>query len=259
MNTPSRCDGCRNGEALNFAFSMAFQPIVDLSTGTPFAYEALVRGPQGESAASVLQQVTDETRYAFDQACRVKAIQTAARAGLLDTPAKLSINFLPNAVYEPKACIQLTLSTAAAIGFPTDRLIFEFTENEQMVDPSHVKNIVESYRRMGFGSAIDDFGAGHAGLNLLARFQPDIIKLDMDLVRDLDAQLPKRIIIEAVITMCAKLGITVIAEGVETEAELEALRALGVRYIQGYLFAKPAFERLPVVLLEPLQIQARTA
>jgi len=80
----------------------------------------------------------------------------------------------------------------------------------------------------------------------------------MDLVRDLDAQLPKRIIIEAVITMCAKLGITVIAEGVETEAELEALRALGVRYIQGYLFAKPAFERLPV-LLPPVQIHARTA
>jgi EAL domain-containing protein (putative c-di-GMP-specific phosphodiesterase class I) len=228
---------------------MAFQPIMDLLTGEPFAYEALVRGPQGQSAASVLAQVTPANRYAFDQQCRVKAIQTAAVAGLLDTPAKLSINFLPNAVYEPKACIQLTLKTAQAIDFPTDRLIFEFTENEQMVDPAHVGKIVDSYRRMGFGTALDDFGAGHAGLNLLARFQPDIIKLDMDLVRDLDASLPKRIIIDAVVKMCADLGVRVIAEGIETQDELDALRTLGVRYIQGYLFAKPAFEALPAVAL----------
>ena len=228
---------------------MAFQPIMDLNTGAAFAYEALVRGPEGQSAASVLAQVTSANRYAFDQQCRVKAIQTAAAAGLLDTPAKLSINFLPNAVYEPKACIQLTLKTAAAIGFPTDRLIFEFTENEEMLDPAHVSKIVDSYKRMGFGTALDDFGAGHAGLNLLASFQPDIIKLDMELIRELESNLPKRIIIDAVVKMCANLGVAVIAEGIETDAELEALRAIGVRYIQGYLFAKPAFERLPVVHL----------
>jgi EAL domain-containing protein (putative c-di-GMP-specific phosphodiesterase class I) len=232
---------------LDFSFSMAFQPIMDMTTSQPFAYEALVRGPQGQSAASVLGQVTSANRYAFDQQCRVKAIRTAASAGLLETPARLSINFLPNAVYEPKACIQLTLKTAAAIDFPTDRLIFEFTENEEMVDPAHVAKIVDSYRRMGFGTALDDFGAGHAGLNLLARFQPDIIKLDMELVRNLDASLPRRIIVDAVVKMCAALGVTVIAEGIETQGELDALRALGVRYIQGYLFAKPAFERLPVV------------
>lgn len=241
------CEGCRNGEPLEFQFSMAFQPIVDVNDGTPFAYEALVRGPEGQSAASVLAQVTAETRYAFDQQCRVKAIQTAAAAGLLDTPAKLSINFLPNAVYEPKACIQLTLTTAAAIQFPTDRLIFEFTENEEMADPAHVSRIVESYRKMGFGTALDDFGAGHAGLNLLARFRPDIIKLDMELVRGLDADLPRRIIVEAVVRMCDQLGVAVIAEGIETQGELDALRALGVRYIQGYLFARPAFERLPQI------------
>ncbi|WP_293898987.1 EAL domain-containing protein [Phenylobacterium sp.] len=257
-NRPKRCDGCRNGEALGFSFSMAFQPIMDLSTAKPFAYEALVRGREGQSAQSVLAQVTPENRYAFDQQCRVKAIQTAAAAGLLDTPAKLSINFLPNAVYEPKACIKLTLKTAAAIDFPTDRLIFEFTENEEMVDPAHVSKIVDSYKRMGFGTALDDFGAGHAGLNLLARFQPDIIKVDMELVRGLDASLPKRIIIDAIVKMCAKLDIVVIAEGIETDAELDALRAIGVRYIQGYLFAKPAFERLPVVHL-PAETLARSA
>ena len=108
---------------------MAFQPIVDLETMKPFAFEALVRGPNGEPAADVLGRVTAENRYAFDQKCRVKAIETAVRVGLLDTGARLSINFLPNAVYSPKACIQLTLKTAGAVGMPTDRLIFEFTEN----------------------------------------------------------------------------------------------------------------------------------
>lgn len=257
-NAPTRCDGCRNGEALDFTFSMAFQPIMDLQTGAPFAYEALVRGPEGQSAASVLSQVTPANRYAFDQQCRVKAIQTAALAGLLDTPAKLSINFLPNAVYEPKACIQLTLKTALAIQFPTDRLVFEFTENEEMVDPDHVSNIIDSYKRMGFGTALDDFGAGHAGLNLLARFQPDIVKLDMELIRNLDASLPRRIIVEAVVRMCEALNVLVIAEGIETQAELDHLRAMGVRYIQGYLFATPAFERLPVVDL-PMSSQALSA
>ncbi|MES2721997.1 MAG: EAL domain-containing protein [Pseudomonadota bacterium] len=236
---------------------MAFQPILDLQTGAPFAYEALVRGAAGESAASVLEKVTPENRYAFDQQCRVKAIQGAARAGLLGGPAKLSINFLPNAVYSPQACIQLTLATAAAIDFPTDRLIFEFTENEEMTDPAHVSNIVASYQKMGFGVALDDFGAGHAGLNLLARFQPDIIKLDMELIRGLDASLPRRIIIDGVMKMCAALGVEVIAEGVETRSELDALREIGVRYIQGYLFAKPGFQSLPAV--DPIDVRIARA
>lgn len=251
------CAGCRDGEAIDFDIAMAFQPIMDLQTGAPFAYEALVRGPAGESAASVLEQVTPENRYAFDQQCRVKAIQGAARAGILDGPARLSINFLPNAVYSPQACIQLTLATAAAIDFPTERLIFEFTENEEMTDPAHVANIVASYQKMGFGVALDDFGAGHAGLNLLARFQPDIIKLDMELIRGLDASLPRRIIVDGVMKMCAALGVEVIAEGIETRGELDALREIGVRYIQGYLFAKPGFQSLPVV--DAVEVRAARA
>ncbi len=257
MSRSLPCAGCRDGEAVDFDIAMAFQPIMDLQTGAPFAYEALVRGPAGESAASVLEKVTPENRYAFDQQCRVKAIQGAARAGLLDGPARLSINFLPNAVYSPQACIQLTLATAAAIDFPTKRLIFEFTENEEMTDPAHVANIVASYQKMGFGVALDDFGAGHAGLNLLARFQPDIIKLDMELIRGLDASLPRRIIVDGVMKMCAALGVEVIAEGIETRAELDALREIGVRYIQGYLFARPGFQSLPAV--DPVDLRAARA
>lgn len=242
------CQGCRSkGQVFNIA--MAFQPIVDVETGRPFAFEALVRGRDGESAGEVLARVTPENRYAFDQQCRQAAIEGAVAAGILETDARLSINFLPNAVYSPLACIQLTLKTAHATGFPTDRLIFEFTENEEMDDTEHVKTIIESYRKMGFGTAIDDFGAGHAGLGLLAKFQTDHIKLDMELVRGLDESLPRRMIVEGVLRIAQSLGITIIAEGIETLGEYKALRAMGVRYIQGYLLARPGFKTLPTVTL----------
>ena len=246
----SACSGCREGAGLGFDFTMAFQPIVDIETGDVFAYEALVRGLGNESAGEILARVTSDNRYAFDQQCRVKAIEVAVAAGLLETSAKLSINFMPNAVYSPKACIQLTLRTAAANAFPVERLIFEFTENEEMLDPAHVADIVQSYQAMGFQTALDDFGAGHAGLNLLARFQPDIVKLDMELVRGIDASLPRRIIVGGIASMCRSLGVKLVAEGIETPAEFAALRDIGVRYIQGFLLARPAFAALPSVQFE---------
>lgn len=252
----ARCSGCRDGAAVAFDFSMAFQPIIDTDTGRPYAYEALVRGPAGEGAMSVLSQVTDEDRYAFDQACRVKAIEGAMAAGLLDSGARLSINFLPNAVYSPVACIQLTLKTARAVGLSTDRLIFEFTEGERMASPEHVETIVDTYRRMGFGIAIDDFGAGHAGLDLFARFQPDHVKLDMELVRDIDSDRRRQAIVRAMVAMCGELDTLLIAEGVETQAEADTLIKLGVRYLQGYLYAPPAFEALPLLANEPLSSPA---
>lgn len=242
------CQGCRS-EQDTFSIAMAFQPIVDVETGRVFAFEALVRGCDGEGAAEVLASITPQNRYAFDQQCRVAAIEGAVAAGILDTGAKLSINFLPNAVYSPVACIQLTLKTARATGFPTDRLIFEFTENEEMSDTGHIANIVDSYRKMGFGTAIDDFGAGFAGLGLLAKFQPDYIKLDMELIRAIDISMPRRLIVESVIRLSNKFGIVVIAEGVETVAEYQTLRKLGVRYIQGYLLARPALQSLPTISL----------
>lgn len=242
------CQGCRS-QALQFDIAMAFQPIVDIQTGRPFAFEALVRGPNGEGAGEILAQVTPENRYAFDQQCRVAAIEGAVAAGIMETDARLSINFLPNAVYSPVACIQLTLKTAQKTGFPTERLIFEFTENEEMVDSDHVGTIIDSYRKMGFGTAIDDFGAGHAGLGLLAKFQTDYIKLDMDLIRGLDTSLPRRMIVEGVLRIAQSLDIIVIAEGIETVGEYDALCKMGVRYIQGYLLARPGFKSLPNVTL----------
>lgn len=239
------CEGCKNGRALSFGIRIAFQPIVDTVTKGVFAYEALVRGENGESAASVLAQVTSDNRYGFDQACRVAAIRSAVDAGLLDTTSLLSINFLPNAVYSPAACIRLTLKTARETSLPCERLIFEFTENEKL-EADHVSNIVDAYRNFGFATAIDDFGAGHAGLNMLANLETDIIKLDMELIRGIDRSEPRRQIVAATVRLLRDLGREVIAEGIETKGEMEVLSDIGVRYMQGYYFARPALERLPM-------------
>lgn len=222
---------------------MAFQPIVDVQANKIFAHEALVRGVSGEGAHTILSQVADESRYAFDQQCRVTAIELAHGLGLGGDGARLSINFMPNAVYEPRACIRLTLATAVRTGFPLDRIIFEFTEDEKL-DAAHLLNILRTYRSMGFKTAIDDFGAGYAGLGLLAKFQPDIAKLDMELIRGIDRDPVRRRIVKTMLQLMSELGIEAVCEGVETADELQTLVELGARFVQGYAIAKPAFEAL---------------
>lgn len=241
------CSGCRDGAAFERPFAMAFQPIVDTHDNQVFAYEALVRGCAGEGAQTILSQVNDQNRYAFDQACRVKAIQTAVSAGILDTGALLSINFLPDAVYSPAACIRLTLRTAGEVGLPVERLIFEFTENQRMRSPQHVSSIIETYKEIGFKVAIDDFGAGYSGLDMFAQFVPDEIKIDMDLVRGVDHDSRRQAIVKAIVAMCSALDTIVIAEGIETPEEAEMLTRLGVRYHQGFWYSRPALAALPKV------------
>lgn len=238
------CVACRDGQSLDFEFTMAFQPIVDLRDRSVYAYEALVRGLDGSSAYSILTRVTEQNLYAFDQACRVKAVELAAALGM---PCRLSINFLPNAVYQPEACIRVTLQAAQRCGFPTERIIFEIAERENAADKAHLQGILHAYRRHGFLSAIDDFGAGYAGLNLLAEFQPDLLKIDMDLVRGIDGHPVRQAIVRSIVGLCDDLGVQALAEGVETEAELQVLRRLGIHLFQGYLFAKPALQALPPV------------
>jgi EAL domain-containing protein (putative c-di-GMP-specific phosphodiesterase class I) len=231
---------------LPFEFKMAFQPIVDLAAQQVWGYEALVRGLNGESALSILNQVNDDTRYRFDQASRVMAIQTAG-ALFAGRDLRLSINFMPNAVYEPSACIQKSLAAAKRAQFPHRNLMFEFTENERMTDPGHVQKIVDAYRKFGFWTAIDDFGAGYAGLGLLARWQPHLIKIDMELLRDINLSRAKQVIIAGIVGIARSLDIEVLAEGVENEQELTVLRAAGISLFQGYYFAKPALMALPNV------------
>jgi EAL domain-containing protein (putative c-di-GMP-specific phosphodiesterase class I) len=235
------CAECAKGAGLGFDFTMAFQPIVNTTTKEIFAQEALVRGMNEEPADDILGRINDNNRYRFDQACRVKAVQLGAK---LNIKSFLSINFLPNAVYRPELCIRTTLEAAATFGFPTDRIIFEITEGEKIKDHGHLREIIQYYRQQGFLTAIDDFGSGYSGLNLLAEFQTDLVKLDMGLIRHIDQNKGRQAIVKGIVQVCNELEITVIAEGVETYEELSTLQSFGIELFQGYYFAKPKFQGL---------------
>lgn len=241
------CAECANGVDLGFDFTMAFQPIVDAETRGMFAHEALVRGRNGEGAGSVFAHVNDANRYRFDQSCRTKAIKLAAAAAC---PGILSINFMPKAVYRPELCIRTTLEAATTYGFALDRIMFEITEGEKVEDIPHVRSIIQHYKERSFKTAIDDFGAGYAGLNLLAELQTDYIKLDMELTRGIDSHRPRQSIVRSILMICRDLHIRVIAEGIESWPEYATLRDMGVGLFQGYYFAKPALERFDVVAPE---------
>jgi len=233
------CSECRRGQALGFDFSMAFHPIVNSRERAVFAHEALARGLNGEPSGVVFEHVNIENQYRFDQTCRVKAIELAAQLGFGEA---LSINFMPNAVYRPELCIRTALEAAERCGIEREKIIFEITESERITNLDHLRGIIRHYQKIGFRTAIDDFGAGFSGLNLLADFQPDIVKLDMALIRDIDSKPARQAIVRGIVAVCGELGIEIIAEGIETRAELDCLEAMGVELFQGFLFARPAFE-----------------
>ncbi len=227
--------------SLSFDFTFAYQPIVDAKNKSVFAYEALVRGTSGQGAAWVLGHVNKSNRYRFDQECRVKSILLAKRLGM---SAKLSINFMPNAVYKPEMCIRTTLDAARSVGFDTTQIIFEVLESEEIQDPIKLKEIFNYYKKMGFYTAIDDFGSGYAGRTFLADFKPDLIKIDMHLVRNINIDKTKQAIVRGIILTARELGLNIIAEGIEVLPEAEWFIAHGVHLLQGYFFAKPKFEGL---------------
>jgi hypothetical protein len=162
---------------------------------------------------------------------------------------------MPGAVYSPAACIQLTLAIAREVGLPCDQIIFEITEAE-VIDRAHIRAVVEDYRQRGFKVALDDFGAGYCGLNLLADFPADIIKLDMDLIRNLPQRPAALAIVNLMVELARTFGSQLIAEGIETVDEYNALRRCGIHLMQGYLFAKPAFETLPRFTLPNVRLDA---
>ena len=133
---------------------------------------------------------------------------------------------------------------------------FDFAKLENMdghyirqADDAHLTRIIQSYKAMGFKTAIDDFGAGFSGLTRLAKFQPDIVKLDMELVRDIHRDRVRRALARSVAGICDELGLVLLAEGIETVDESDALRDLGIDLQQGFLFARPLFEGLPAPAL----------
>ena len=214
---------------------MAFQPIVDYRTKRIFGYEALVRSKE---------PTIPHPGALFDVAERLGRLQELSQvirqvtgAALIQRPADVFIfvnlharDLLDEELYSP---------TAPLSQFATS-LVFEITERVALDEVHDVHARIAALRRLGYRIAIDDLGAGYAGLTAFAQLEPDVVKLDMSLVRDVDKHSTKRTLIRTMATLCQELRMQVIAEGIEQGAERDTLHGLGIDLMQGYLFARPA-------------------
>ncbi len=228
--------------------SFAFQPIVNARTREVTAYEALVRGPRNESAEAILRNIPHAELATFDEECRKAAIALAKR---LNLNCDLSLNLLPQGFRADRDCLASTLDLAIEHGFAPEQLVLEVTEGEVLGNQDRFTELIGIYRGLGMRMAVDDFGSGYSGLNVLADFQPDQIKLDKYLVRGIQGRGPRQAIVRAILQVCRDLGIELIAEGIESEDEFRWLSDEGVEFFQGYLFAHPAFEALPLPSFPP--------
>ena len=168
-------------------------------------------------------------------------------AAELGRDTRLNLNFQPRSLAASSAVIEETLAIAHRHGFDNERVVLEVTENQVIDDQRRFADAINEFRAEGVMVAIDDFGAGYSGLNLLANFQPDLVKLDMELVRGIAHHGPRQAIVHAIHQACNDLGIDVIAEGVETLEEFYWFEDEGLTLFQGYLFARPGFEFLPAL------------
>lgn len=222
-------------------YTFAYQPIVDIESKQIFSYEALIRGSRQESAVEVLQQIPPGEMHRFDEQSRLYAIRLAAHLGL---NTRLNLNFLPRSTETSPCVISSLLKTCTECGLRADQIVIEILEREIISDYNAFQTVINESRGAGVIFAIDDFGSGYAGLNLLAEFQPNLIKLDMQLVREIQHKGPRQAIVRGIQRTCEDLGIDIIAEGVESTGEYHWLKDEGIALFQGDLLAKPGFESL---------------
>ena len=219
-----------------------FQPIVSCSDPQQlFAYECLARGEGARGDTLLAEEILRTARDAdllfhLDRTLRIKAVRSAAELGIHQ---RLFINFNPASIYDPEHCLATTVTAARDAGMDPGQLVFEVTESDRVGDLDHLQRVLDFYRAAGFGVALDDLGAGYSSLNMIARLRPDFVKLDMDLIRDVDQDPYKAVIASKILEMTRTLGIASIAEGVETEGEFRWAKAHSADFMQGFLIAHP--------------------
>lgn len=221
-----------------------FHPIVGAETGVVFAYEALIRArsPHTQNiigAGPIIDAAVHlNLEHILDQSARKTAIRNAAALHLPDM--RLFINFMPNTIYDPEVCLRTTMETAEECDIELSSLVFEVVETEHIPDMKRLKKILDYYRSRGVGTAVDDMGAGFSSLQYLTALHPDYVKLDRDLVVRAEHQTDARKNLDLIVAQARDLEIQVIAEGIETETQLQMCREAGVDFLQGFLFGRPA-------------------
>jgi EAL domain-containing protein (putative c-di-GMP-specific phosphodiesterase class I) len=233
--------GDRAGLAASFdraleSLYVAYQPIVSWSKTNVFAYEALLRTrePNLPHPGAVIDAAERLGRvHELGRRVRAKAVESIDALG---DGVSLFINLHPKDLLDDQL-----FATQGPLAQAASRVVLEVTERASLDHVRDVRARVATLRSLGYRIAIDDLGAGYAGLTSFALLEPDVVKLDMALVRDVHKEPTKLTLARTMITMCKELGMTVTAEGIESPEERDALARAGCDLLQGYLFAKPGW------------------
>jgi EAL domain-containing protein (putative c-di-GMP-specific phosphodiesterase class I)/CheY-like chemotaxis protein len=213
---------------------MAFHPVILASDGSVFGYEALLRSrdpllPGPGEVLDAAERLGENHR--LGRLVRERAAIPMSRAA---RGTKLFVNLHPRDLDDPELG-----SPGSALGAIADRVVLEVTERAPLNNVERIRDKVANLRMLGFRIAIDDLGAGYAGLTSFATLEPDIVKLDMSLVRNIDQEAVKQKVVASMVGLCKDMGLLIVAEGIETASECRTLVDLGCDLLQGYLFAKP--------------------
>jgi len=202
-------------------------------------YEALTRMQRDEfRSPDQLFRVAHENGalWTLERLCRRRALETLPP---FEPDQLLFLNIEPDSIFDPQLRDPAFLDLMKDAGLAPDRVVLEVTEHAAVRDFASLRRVLEDVRGMGFRLAMDDFGSGYSGLHTIAEIRPDYLKIDMSLVRDLHLHPIKRELIATISRFSESTGIAIVAEGVETEDELNSLSKVGVRCAQGFLFAEP--------------------
>jgi len=225
--------------------SFAFQPIIDPLAREMVSLEALIRAPGGEQAQTWFDDRPGDEVYEADLRSKSVAFAMARQLGL--GKQSLSVNLLPMTLVMVPNAVDFLLQEIEANGLVAEQIVVEFTENEVISRLEEFTGAVRELKAAGIGVAIDHFGGGFAGLLLLAQFQPDRIKINRDLIRDVHKSGPRQAIVLAIIKCCTTLEILISAVGIEKPEEWMWLESAGVSQFQGHLFARPQLAGIPAI------------
>lgn len=223
------------------ALFVEFQPLVSLRDKQVVAYECLLRaranGTVIQAAPLLRMAVQMKQLPLLDRLARRLAVtkgQVVLQKGL-----SLFVNFMPSSIYDYRRCLQDTAAACRELSVAMPQLVFEMVEAEKVPDLRHLRNIIDTYRRMGANVALDDVGSGYSSMLYIAELQPDWVKLDQGLVRQAHSDRMRPVLLKAITDAAHELGIRVVAEGIETPEDLKFCIHLGVDLLQGHFLARP--------------------
>lgn len=217
-----------------------YQPIINLSDNSIYGYEALTR-VKYDMDFNIEKLFSMSEKYGMvwelEELCRKRALKNA-----INKPAntKLFLNVNPNVLLDKNFESGVTSKFIEKYMLQPDDIVFEITERTPIQSKNLYKKVLKHYTDQGYSVAIDDFGSAYAGLDRLCNIKPEFLKLDSSLVRNIEADEVKRILVKHMIQFCRETSIKVIAEGIETETEANLVKNLGADFVQGFFYAKPS-------------------